>query len=117
MQTHAGGCHCGAVRFEVDAEIDGAMACNCSICGKRGSLWGFIGGDQFRMMSGEDNLTEYRFNKKAIAHLFCKTCGVAAFSRGVQPKTGANVVALNLRCIDGLDAEALPVNRVDGASL
>jgi len=117
MQTYAGGCHCGAVRFEADAAIERGIACNCSMCGKRGGLLGFTSGDHFRLQSGEDNLTEYRFNKKAIAHLFCKTCGVASFSRGKQPKTGDDVVALNLRCLDGLDIEAVPVHRVDGAKL
>jgi hypothetical protein len=117
MQTYAGGCHCGAVRYEAQAAIESAMACNCSLCRQRGWLLGFTSADHFRLKSGQDSLTEYRFNTRALSHLFCKTCGIAPFSRGPNPKTGGETVALNLRCIDGLDAEALPVRRVDGASL
>ena len=117
VKTYTGGCHCGAVRFEVDAAIEQGIACNCSMCRRRGWLLGFTAADHFRLASGGDNLAEYRFNKHAIAHLFCKTCGVAAFSRGEQPKTGQDMVALNLRCLDGLDIEAVPVRHVDGASL
>ena len=67
----------------------------------------------FTLTSGADNLTEYRFNKKQIAHLFCKTCGIESFGRGVGPD-GSETVALNLRCLEGLDAEALPVQKYNG---
>jgi hypothetical protein len=117
MQTYTGGCHCGAVRFEVDAAIEQVIACNCSMCSKRGGLLAFTGDENFRLLSGTDAQTEYRFNTHRIAHLFCKTCGIQSFARGENPKTGALTVALNVRCLDGVDVDGLTVRQVDGASL
>src|SRR5688572_7970505 len=101
-KTYSGGCHCGQVRYEVTAAIDRVMSCNCSICSKRGSLLAFVGADQFRLKSGENALTEYLFNKKAIHHLFCKTCGIMSFARGSMPD-GKPMVSINVRCLDGVD--------------
>ncbi len=117
MKTYTGGCHCGAVRFEVDVEIEQGLACNCSICSKRGLLLAFADAASFRPLSGEDALVDYRFHKHKVAHLFCKTCGVEAFGRGERPSDGAGVVALNLRCFDDLDLDSLPVRKFNGAAL
>ena len=112
---HTGGCHCGRVRYEVEADIDEVMSCNCSMCQKRGSLLSFVPEQQFTLLSGGDDLTDYQFNKKIIHHLFCSTCGVASFARGVAPD-GSEMVALNVRCLDDIDLDALPVKRIDGRS-
>jgi hypothetical protein len=114
-KTYAGGCHCGQVRYELTAEIASAYDCNCSICMKRGALWGFVGGDKFTLKSGADALKDYLFNKKAIHHLFCSSCGVGSFSRGMHD--GRPIVAVNLRCLDEIDLAALPRVPVDGKSL
>lgn len=114
--THRGGCHCGTVRWEVDAAIDEVIACNCSICSKRGSLLAFAPSADFRLLSGEDRLKDYRFASKRIAHLFCVECGTESFSRGAKPD-GTTMVAINIRCIDDIDLEAHPVRRFDGRSL
>lgn len=110
---YSGSCQCGAVAFTVEADIAGALSCNCSRCGRLGWLLAFVPAGAFTLTSGADNLTEYRFNKKQIAHLFCKTCGIESFGRGVGPD-GSETVALNLRCLEGLDAEALPVQKYNG---
>jgi len=117
MQTHTGGCHCGKVAFEVDAALDTVVSCNCSICAKRGSLLLGVGADVFRLKQGDAALTEYRFNKHAIAHMFCATCGILPFARGKSPKSGADMVAVNVRCLDGVDLDALTIIPFDGASL
>lgn len=106
MQTYTGGCHCGAVRFEVTADLGHTITCNCSLCAKRGLVLGFAPADQFTLLSGEDALTDYQFHKKKIHHLFCRTCGVESFSRGTG-KDGAPMVTINLRCLDNLDLDAL----------
>ena len=111
--TYSGGCHCGAVRYEVEAEFTKAMECNCSHCSKKGFLLAFVPAEQFTLLSGEDNLTEYRFNKKTIAHLFCKTCGMQSFGRGKR-KDGTPTVMINLRCIEGLDLSTLELSHVNG---
>lgn len=82
----------------------------------KGFLLEFIPAEHFKLLSGEDALTEYRFNKKRIAHLFCKHCGVESFARGARPD-GTKTVAINLRCIDDLDLAALTIVNVDGKSL
>ncbi|MEK7549481.1 MAG: GFA family protein, partial [Patescibacteria group bacterium] len=113
MTKYTGGCHCGAVKYEVEADLSEVMDCNCSHCAKKGFLLAFVPADQFQLLSGEESLTEYRFNKKAIAHLFCSICGVQSFGRGSGPD-GKEVVALNARCLDGIDMSTLTIKHVDG---
>lgn len=115
MKTYAGGCHCGAVRYEADMDLDRVIQCNCSHCEKRGLLLAFIPAGQFRVVSGEDGLADYQFNKKVIHHLHCRTCGVESFARGTG-KDGAPTVAVNVRCLDGIDLAALTLTPVDGRS-
>jgi len=114
-RKYSGGCHCGAVRYEVETSLDPVISCNCSICRKRGSLLAFAAAEKFNLESGEDHLTDYQFNHKVIHHLFCTTCGVGSFARGRGPD-GAETVAINVRCLDGVDPDALKVTAFDGAS-
>lgn len=76
----------------------------------------FTTADRFRQTAGEDRLTDYRFNKMAIAHLFCSACGSSAFGRGTAPD-GQEMAAINLRCVDGIDLAAVKRNSFDGAAL
>ena len=116
-KNFTGGCHCGNVRFDVTADLSGGvMACNCSICSKRGSLLTFVPADKFALRAGEDDLTDYQFGKKIIHHLFCRQCGVASFARGKGPD-GKEMVAINVRCLDGVDIAALTITPFDGRSL
>ncbi len=115
MQTVAGGCHCGAVRFEATADISQANECNCSHCEKKGFLLTFTPAENFKLVKGDDALAEYRFNKKAIAHKFCKTCGVESFALGTAPN-GAKMAAINVRCIDGVDLASVGRKPIDGRS-
>lgn len=116
-QVYEGSCHCGAVRYRVSMPApEQAMACNCSICSRVGSLLTFVPAHSFELLQGEEIVRDYQFGRKRIHHLFCGTCGVRSFGRGLGPD-GAEMVAINLRCIEGLDADSLPVQRFDGASL
>lgn len=114
-ETHSGSCHCGKVKFRFEGAIEGAMGCNCSYCGRAGVRLAFVPREKFTLLAGEEALTDYLFNKKVIHHLFCSTCGIGAFGRGVGPD-GAEMVAINVRCVDGVDAEKLPTQWYDGAS-
>jgi hypothetical protein len=116
IKTYAGGCHCGKVRFEVQADLTRVIACNCSICSKVGWLLAFAPKAHFSLLSGEDALSDYQFNKKHIHHQFCSSCGVRSFSHGAAPD-GQEMVAINVRCLEGVDLEALEVARFDGKSL
>jgi hypothetical protein len=115
-KTYTGGCHCGKVRYEVTAEITHAMTCNCSICSKKGTALTFVPKGQFKLLAGENALTDYQFNKMNIHHLFCATCGVGSFARGKGPD-GSEMVAINTRCLDGLDLDSIKLDRFDGKSV
>ena len=97
-------------------EIGDVFACNCSRCGRLGSLLAFAPRDKFEILSGEDDLETFAFNKHVIKHKFCKTCGIEPFALGVTPKTGAEMAAVNVRCIDGIDVSTLSIKNVDGRS-
>lgn len=116
MERVTGGCHCGAVRFEAEVDTGSAIECNCSYCSKAAPLLAFTAADRFTQTAGEDSLTDYRFNKKAIAHLFCSKCGISPFGRGLG-RDGTEMAAINLRCVDGIDLESIERRPFDGASL
>lgn len=116
MKTYTGGCHCGNVRFEVQASLSPVISCNCSICAKTGSLLAFAPAAAFELQKGEEALSDYQFNKKTVHHLFCKTCGVRPFGRGKGPD-GSEVIALNVRCLDDVDPSKLTLTPYDGKSL
>lgn len=115
MTDLTGGCHCGAIRYKASGDFSTAMECNCSHCSKKGFLLAFVPRGQFELTNGEGEFTTYHFNKGAIDHNFCKTCGVQAFGYGVGPD-GNQMAAVNLRCADGIDLSALEVTPVDGKS-
>jgi len=115
LPTYKGGCHCGRVRYQATIDLSRpVMSCNCSMCGRTGTLLTFIPADQFTLLSGEDALTDYQFNKHVIHHLFCSVCGIKSFARG----TGKNgpTVAINARCLDDVDITKLNVTVFDGKS-
>lgn len=116
MTTVHGGCHCGAVRFEVELELGPVMSCNCSICSKEGWLLAFVPEAAFTLQQGQDALRDYQFGKHHIHHQFCTTCGIRSFSWGAA-EDGSKMVSINVRCLDGVDVASLPVQRYDGASL
>jgi hypothetical protein len=113
---YKGSCHCGKIAFEVEGELNGAMACNCSICSRKGSLLWFVPQDKLHLLTSEDNLSTYTFNKHVIKHRFCKACGIHPFAEGTDPK-GNKTAAINIRCLEGIDLEALPVQHFDGRAL
>ena len=124
-KTYRGSCHCGAVRFEVDAEIDHVRVCDCSICLKRGALNFRIPANDFRLLTPLSALTLYQWGTKTAEDYFCPTCGILPFrkpriatteelGKGAQPFDGW---AVNVRCLVGIDPLALPITRIHGASL
>ena len=113
--TYNGSCHCGAVAFTVQGEPpESAMSCNCSHCRRKGFLLTFVPAGQFSLDSGEDKLTTYTFNKHQLKHRFCRICGTQAFGEGET--NGVSMRGVNLRCVPGIDLDALEIQQVDGAS-
>ncbi len=113
---YKGSCHCGKIRFDVEGEIAGAMACNCSMCRRKGSLLWFVPRDRLNLLTAEKDLTTYTFNKHVIKHRFCRTCGIHPYGEGTDPK-GNPMAAVNLRCLEEVDLETIPVQHFDGRSL
>lgn len=112
---YKGSCHCGKIAFEVEGEIDGAMACNCSLCSRKGSLLWFTSRDKLHLLTPEDNAGTYTFNKHVIKHRFCPACGIHPYAEGVDPKGNATA-AINIRCLENFDLESVPVQHFDGRS-
>jgi hypothetical protein len=113
---YTGSCHCGAVRYTVEADLsEPVMDCNCSMCGRTGTLLSFVPIDKFTLEQGSDSLTDYQFNKHRIHHLFCKVCGIKSFARGTGPG-GKEMAAVNVRCLAGVDPSKLEVKHFDGKS-
>lgn len=103
MKTYEGGCHCGAVRYEAEVDLDKTIECDCSHCSKKGFILSAVDKDKFTLLTSEDMLMEYFFNKKAIRHLFCRVCGVQSYAEGVTYPG----VMVNVRCLDGVDISSL----------
>lgn len=112
-KTYQGSCHCGNVRFEVETDLASVISCNCSICSRTGALLSFASESQFRLLSGHDAQRDYQFRSKNIHHLFCETCGVRSFGHGTGPD-GAKMFAVNVRTLEGVDLDALNVQKVNG---
>ncbi|MEX0922124.1 MAG: GFA family protein [Rhodovibrionaceae bacterium] len=116
MTIH-GSCHCGKVRYSLAGDAPKqAIACNCSICRRKGSLLAFTAPENFTLETPREALAAYSFNTHNIQHLFCKTCGCAPFGEGSGPD-GQATIALNLRCAEDLDLSELEIQPYDGAAL
>lgn len=112
LVTHRGGCHCGAVRFEVDAPADLVVQdCNCSICSKAGFLHLIVPVARFRLRSGESQLVDYRWNSGVARHRFCGVCGIKSF---YVPRSNPDGIDVNVRCLDEGTILSLAVELFDG---
>jgi hypothetical protein len=110
-RIYEGGCHCGRVRFRVTANLSRVTYCNCSMCAKKGFLHLIVPPECFELVSGKDALTTYRFNTGAAQHTFCATCGIHSF---YVPRSDPDKIDVNVRCLDGVDIEALDITPFDG---
>ena len=113
--TYTGSCHCGAVRYQVNADISTVTTCNCSNCQRLGWMLAFVPEAEFTLLTPAAPLTDYQFSHKRLHHVFCPTCGVHPFSRG--PGKAGPMVAVNVRCLDGVELDKLTVNHFNGRDL
>ena len=125
MTIHAGSCHCGAVRFEIEAEVDHVRVCDCSICSMRGALNFRIPRDKLRLLTPWADLSLYQWGSRTAKDYFCPRCGILPFRRpsdptsqelseGVLPFDGW---AVNVRCLKGIDFNALPIRLIHGSRI
>ena len=112
LRTHTGGCHCGAVRYEVDAPADLVVHdCNCSICSRTGYLHLIVPAKRFRLLSGADSLCAYTFGTGTAKHLFCRVCGIKSF---YVPRSNPDGFSVNLRCLDEGTLGRVSIEPFDG---
>jgi hypothetical protein len=113
---YQGSCHCGHIAFEVEGDLTGAMACNCSMCQRKGSLMWFVPRDSLKLQTPDENASTYTFNKHVIRHRFCATCGVHPYGEAPDPKGNA-MAAINIRCLEGVELDKIPVKHYDGRAV
>jgi hypothetical protein len=110
--VHRGGCHCGAVAFEVDAPAELVVVeCNCSICAMTGYLHLIVPQSRFRLLRGAEALTEYRFNTGVARHLFCRHCGIKSF---YVPRSHPDGISVHARCLDKATVTGITITPFDG---
>lgn len=113
MATYEGGCHCGRIAYTVEGEIDQVIDCNCSMCSRRGGLLWFVPREAFTLKTKEGDYGTYTFNTHRLQHHFCQTCGISPFTEGQKPD-GTAMVAINARCLEGVEPSSLKVVPFDG---
>lgn len=110
-ETLRGGCHCGAVRFEVDVAERVAVDCNCSICTKKGILHLIVDKASFRLLQGAEALSTYTFGTHTARHHFCSRCGLHPF---YIPRSHPDGFDVNVRCLDDVDLSTWRLEPFDG---
>ena len=112
LRWRQGGCHCGAVRFEVETPgVIEVEDCNCSMCARTGFLHIIVPKSRFRLLQGQDKLTSYTFNTGVARHMFCGVCGVKAF---YGPRSNPDGYSVNLRCLDAVTVPGVTIKPFDG---
>lgn len=112
LVTHRGGCHCGAVRFEVDAPASLVVHdCNCSICSMTGFQHLIVPRTRFRLLQGGEALAEYTFQTRVARHLFCRHCGIKSF---YVPRSNPDGYSVNARCLETATIESIAIEPFDG---
>jgi hypothetical protein len=113
--VYTGSCHCGRIRFEVEGEGDSGLACNCSMCSRKGSLLWFVPREKMKLLTPEDAAATYLFHEHVIRHRFCTNCGIHPYGEAAGPG-GVQMAAINLRTLEDFDLESVPVKHFDGRS-
>jgi hypothetical protein len=114
VATCQGSCHCGAVRFEIDTDFPELTMCDCSICRRRNALMVKVHESHFRLLAGQDALTEYRFHTMTARHFFCRVCGIYPFHR---KRVTPDYFGVNVHCLHDFDPAGIAVRQAVGAAM
>lgn len=111
VKKYTGSCHCAAVQFEINTDFPELTTCDCSICRKKNALMVKVHESQFKLLAGEDALTEYQFHSRTARHFFCKFCGIYPFHR---KRVTPDHFGINVFCLDDVDLQGIPVRATPG---
>jgi hypothetical protein len=114
LGTHQGSCHCGAVRFEIKTDFPELTTCDCSICRRKNALMVKVHESEFRLLTGQDSLSQYQFHTRAAKHYFCKVCGIYPFHR---KRVTPDHYGVNVFCLENFDPTGIPVRATVGAGM
>jgi hypothetical protein len=114
MTGHPGSCHCGAIKFRIDAEIVELTTCDCSLCVKKNALMTKVPESALTIVKGEEALTLYKWNTRRAKHYFCKHCGIYVFHR---KRSQPDHFGVNIFCLDGFDASTIAVRATEGKGM
>lgn len=114
MKTFRGSCHCQAVKFEIDTDLEELTTCDCSICSRKNALMVKVHESAMRIFSNDDALSTYTFNTHTAQHYFCKTCGIYPFHR---KRVTSDYFGVNVFCLEDFDPEGIPVRATDGKGM
>lgn len=114
MGVYFGSCHCGRVRFKVEIELDHVRVCDCSICRRRGALIHRVAEAALELLTPLEELSTYKFHTRQATDYFCPHCGILPFRR---PRTAPHLWAINVRCLENVDIDSIPVQRAHGSRL
>ena len=114
LQRYSGSCHCGSVRFEIETDFPELTRCDCSICRKKNALMVKVHESRFRLLQGQEFLTEYQFHTRTARHFFCKVCGIYPFHR---KRVTPDFFGINVYCLDDFDPAGIPVREATGSAM
>jgi hypothetical protein len=116
-RTYVGSCHCGAVRYEAELDLEATTyKCNCSICTKTRLWCAFVAPDAFRLLTGQDAIVDYQIGTDGAHHFFCRTCGVRPFG-SFEDESAGTLYTVRLNTLDDVDDSQLcaaPIVVLDG---
>jgi hypothetical protein len=113
-RKYHGSCHCGAIEFEIETDFPELTTCDCSICRRKNALMVKVHESRFKLLAGENWLTEYRFHTMTARHFFCKRCGIYPFHR---KRVTPDFFGINVFCLDGFDPSGIPLRRTTGVAM
>jgi hypothetical protein len=123
-RSYHGSCHCQAVRYEAAFDLAaGSNRCNCSLCSKARAWFLFVRGDQFKLLAGEEALSNYAWvppgrAEAGLTYRFCSRCGIRLFATGELAQLGGRFYAIHVPTLDDVDREELvraPLHFIDNA--
>jgi hypothetical protein len=114
LRTHAGACHCGEIRFEIETDLPELTTCDCSICRRKNALMVKVHESAFRLLAGEGSLSEYQFHTRTARHYFCKICGIYTFHR---KRVTPDHYGVNVFCLEDFDPAGILVRATAGAAM